>query len=239
MTRLDQTLLLPALNEARGLVQFLGTDTESLWRQNRRNQSPQWPWHTQPVDYRLNSEGYRAPEWKDCNWSESLVLFGCSWAFGIGVGEDQTLAHYLSGLRSQPVINVSQGGSSIRWSCDQLALMLSRGLRPGAVAVVWTETTRWPWYGSLGPDQPRLSRDLYQAHAQDELHSDNRARLDIWGFRQMLALANVPLAEATWSLHTAEVMSVTLLPIEDHARDCQHPGPQSNYTAAKIISDLF
>ena len=233
------TVLLPSMDSQRGCCAFSGTDHAELFQENLRQQPSTWPWRSRRVVYQLNSEGYRAPEWSQCQWERSLVLMGCSWAFGVGVDEDQTIAHYLSAQQGRPVINVSQGGTSIRWTCDQLTVMLARGLRPGAVAVIWTETTRWPWYGTEGPDQARLSQALKTAHAMDEQHASMRAVLDITAFRQTCQLMAVPLAEATWNTHTAELATVTLLPNTDRARDCQHPGPASNRWAAKLLGDLL
>lgn len=239
MTLLDQTLALPALNSARGACEFLGTDSEELFQLNSQRRGPGWPWHTQRVVYHLNSEGYRAPEWSLCDWSKGWVLFGCSWAFGIGVSEDQTLGHYLSDQLRQPVINVSQGGSSIRWTCDQLTQLLRQGCEITRICVVWTEVSRWPFWGGAGPDQPWLSQNLYRAHAADPQHCDTRALLDVWEFREQCRGRGIQLVECSWNQHTSLLLGVTLLPRGDLARDGQHPGPSTHRASARIIQALL
>jgi hypothetical protein len=230
---------LPAANTDRGTVLFSGTDSAVLFQHNLRSQGPEWPWRSRPVEYHLNSLGYRAPEFDSVSWSDCVVLLGCSWAFGVGVSEDHTLSHYLSRELGCPVINLSQGGTSIRWSVDQLTLLLAAGHRPHSVVSVWTETTRWPYYGSPGSDHDVRSQALFTAHAVDEQHSDARAWLDVTSVRVMCLALGIPLVEATWSSHTADVLAVTQLQSLDWARDGSHPGPQSHRAAAKILSLLF
>ena len=43
----------------------------------------------------LNSDGYRAPEWQDVNWGESILLFGTSQTFGVGCDFEHTVGHIL------------------------------------------------------------------------------------------------------------------------------------------------
>lgn len=231
--------LLPALSGERGVVAFHSTDSAELFQRNLVSQPQTWPWRHLSVEYRLNSEGYRAPAWPLCDFSSSVWLLGCSWAFGVGVSEDQTVAHCLSERLDRPVINVSQGGSSIRWSCDQFTVMLAQGLRPRAVAVIWTDVCRWPWYGSLGPDQARMSHELWLAHSQDQAYADRRSLLDVMALRQQCEFLRVPLMEASWNPHTCTVLSVSQLPDLDRARDLAHPGPQSHRAAAEILTELL
>ena len=97
--------------------------------------------HTVSSEYRLNSLGYRSPEFTPDAF-DSTWLFGCSYAFGWAVSEESTLAHQLSMLLGEPVLNLGQGGSSIGYQRDQFALLLSQGLRPRRVAVVWPDPSR-------------------------------------------------------------------------------------------------
>ena len=185
--------------------------------------------------YKVNSQGYRCGEF-DADVFDSVWLFGCSYAFGWALEEQHTLSHYLTQSLSEPVINLAQGGSSIRYQCDQLSLLLTQGLRPRRVCVVWPDVSRWPWVGSLGADQPRLSQDLYLAHSADQAYMLERARRDIEQFRLLCHLIRVPLAELTWSCSVQECIAGPRgfersvewsFPECDHAGDHQHPGPLS------------
>lgn len=228
--------LLPAPHEDRGLCPWHSMDSARAYQQNLRQQAPSWPWRSQSVEYRLNSQGYRCPEFSEVTWPDTVVLLGCSHAFGVGVSEHQTVSAYLQELLARPVANLSQGGMSIRWCCDQLTVLLTQSVRPWAVAVLWTETTRWPWYGSPGPDQPQDQRAAVLAHQRDRAHSDQRSRLDRWGLEVQCRLMGRPLAEASYWQYTAELFDCDIVGLQDRARDCEHPGPRSHQHAARILA---
>jgi len=196
------------------------------------------------IEYNLNSQGYRCCEFTedvfDSNW-----LVGCSYAQGTGVSEHDSLAGALSRVVQEPVLNLAQGGTGIRWACDQIVTLVNQGLRPRRLAVVWADPQRWPWVGSQGPLQPQLSADLWRAHTACDEYMINRARLDITSLRVLARAMDFPLAEITWSQHTR--LSVCLpqdcrreehlfhYPERDRARDLQHPGARSHSLAAEKI----
>jgi hypothetical protein len=191
----------------------------------------------------LNSLGYRSAEFTRESF-DSTWLFGCSYAFGWAVAEESTLARQLSELLQEPVLNLGQGGTSIRYQVDQFALLLSQGLRPRRVAVIWPDPHRCTWIGSQGRDQPRLSQQLHLAHCEDEVYVNIRAHLDIQQFRLLCQFVGVASAELTWSTHTQQLISGPKgfedpvswsYPELDLAWDQQHPGPTSHKIAAEEI----
>ena len=192
-------------------------------------------------EYSVNSQGYRCGEFDVVDLS-SIWLFGCSYAWSWACHESESLAHQLAVQTGIAVANFSQPGSSIRYQVDQLSLLLSQGLRPQRIAVVWPDTQRWPWYGSLGADQPELSHALWSAHSADELYCNTRARLDILEFRLMCELVGVPLAELSWSTTTQQAVPRPphcpepvdwCFPELDQGWDQQHPGAFSHRIAAE------
>jgi hypothetical protein len=192
--------------------------------------------------YKVNSQGYRAPEFDSPEVFDSTWVFGCSFAFGWALAEQFTISRCLTDTLGEPVINLGQGGSSIRYQVDQFALLLSQGLRPRRVAVIWPDPQRWPWVGSLGPLQPQLSQQLFWAHSADEEYTQERARRDIREFRVMAALIHAPLAELSWSKATRRVMGDDYdlsYPQIDTAQDGQHPGPHSNLRCAGLFRDQW
>lgn len=192
-------------------------------------------------EYTVNSQGYRCGEFDVVDLS-SIWLFGCSYAWSWACHQEASLAHQLELQTGRSVANFSQPGSSIRYQVDQLSLLLSQGLRPQHIAVVWPDTQRWPWYGTQGPDQPELSQALLSAHSADELYCRARARLDVLEFRLMCELVGVALAELSWSQtvqdhvprphHCVEAVDWTF-PELDLGWDCQHPGALSHRIAAE------
>jgi len=203
--------------------------------------------NTVSTDYRLNSLGYRCCEFTR-DVFDSTWLFGCSYAFGWAVTEEHTVSHQLSLLLAEPVLNLGQGGTSIRYQVDQFALLLSQGLRPRRVAVIWPDPSRIVWLGSQGKDQPRLSQQLRRAHSEDDVYVQTRAHLDIQQFRLLSNLLGVASAELTWSAATQQCVSGPrgfedvvswAYPELDLAWDQQHPGPESHKIAAEEIQLQF
>lgn len=192
-------------------------------------------------DYSVNSQGYRCAEF-DSVLLSGTWLFGCSFAWSWACPEESSLHHQLASQTGRSVANFAQPGSSIRYQVDQLSLLLSQGVRPSHVAVIWPDTQRWPWYGSLGQHQPQLSSALLTAHSADDVYCDTRARLDIEQFRLMCELIDVPLAELSWSTttqravprprHCSEDVAWTYA-VLDLGWDQQHPGANSHANAAE------
>jgi hypothetical protein len=193
------------------------------------------------TEYSVNSQGYRCGEFDSVDLS-SIWLFGCSYAWSWACAEEHSLAHHLELQTGMTVANFSQPGSSIRYQVDQLSLLLSQGLRPQRIAVVWPDTQRWPWLGTQGALQPELSQALLSAHSADEEYCNTRARLDIEQFRLLCELVGVPLAELSWSTTTQTACSRPhhcadavdwCFPELDLGWDQAHPGAFSHRIAAE------
>jgi len=227
---MTQIEVLPGLDGHPGQQYSLGTDRAAIGDHS--------------ISYSLNRDRYRELEWDQCDFDGSAWLFGCSYAQGIGVAFEHTTAHVLSQLAGLPVINFAQGGSSIRYQCDQLALLLSQAVRPRKIAVIWPDMGRWPYYGAEDHTNPEYSNTMYQAHTQCDVYMRNRARLDVLGWRVMVAGLGIPSAELSWSEQTRRAVGrpeSCLDPLQfyypelDRARDGQHPGVTSHRVCAEEI----
>ena len=193
------------------------------------------------AEYTVNSQGYRCGEFDSIDLSQ-IWLFGCSYAWSWACSQEHSLAHQLERQTGMTVANFSQPGSSIRYQVDQLSLLLSQGLRPQRIAVVWPDTQRWPWLGTQGALQPELSQALLSAHSADDEYCNTRARLDIQQFRLMCELIHAPLAELSWSTTTQQAVPRPshcptavdwCFPELDQGWDQQHPGAFSHRIAAE------
>ena len=80
---------------------FCGTDDHATFERNLQLQPPDWQWRTKKIKYSVNSTGYRCPEWDQIDWSESILIFGCSQVFGIGVDDADTISDNLSRILSK------------------------------------------------------------------------------------------------------------------------------------------
>jgi hypothetical protein len=130
-------------------LSFCPADSKKLFEKNLKTQPDDWYYRTHEVKYTLNSLGYRTKEFGDIDWKESIVIFGCSNVFGIGVTDEHTIAYFLEQLSGRPVINMGVGGSSIQTVLhNSIILNDSKYLTPKAVVNMWTDLSRYQCYMS-------------------------------------------------------------------------------------------
>jgi hypothetical protein len=128
-------------------LDFCPSDSKELFEQNLKTQPEDWYYRTNPVRYTLNSSGYRTKEFDDIDWKESIVMFGCSQVFGIGVTDEHTIPYFLEQLSGRPVINMGIGGSSIQTVLhNSIILNDSKYPTPKAVVNMWTDLNRYQLY---------------------------------------------------------------------------------------------
>ena len=84
----------------------------------------------------VNSLGYRTVDFNKVVWNDSIVIFGCSYVFGVGLFNNETISNQLQELIGRPVINMGVPASSMSYAFfNQLALSNSK---PYAVVNLWT-----------------------------------------------------------------------------------------------------
>lgn len=130
-------------------LDFCSSDSKELFEQNLKTQPQDWYYRTHEVKYTLNSLGYRTKEFDDIDWKESIVIFGCSFVFGIGVTDNHTVSYFLEQLSGRPVINMGIGGSSIQTVLhNSIILNDSEYPTPKAIVNMCAELHRYQLYGS-------------------------------------------------------------------------------------------
>ena len=153
-----------------------------------------WYYRTNLVTYSINTEGYRTREFDEIAWQHSIVLFGDEMAFGQGLTDTDTIAHHLSTLTSQPVVNLAQPGSSAEWNLHTALDVLETYGQPSAAVFIWPNAGRWisyehalpqhqgPWTPQQWPlrDQIErsrraagLARSLFNRHRHFTLQTDH------------------------------------------------------------------
>jgi hypothetical protein len=227
--------------------QFTGTDTEEAFTNNLDTQSKNWYYRKNPVHYKLNSSNYRTTEFKDIDWSESVVVFGCSNVFGLGLDEEDTITNCLSKLISRPVINMGVSSSSMYFSLNNSVILNEYYPTPKGIVQLWTNTDRITYYRKSKIDH--LGRwilegtkseksGFYGAWALDEENVKTNAL-----FAQMISRQlwkdRCGYYEATFFEGTAKTLKCDLFKRLDSARDLMHPGRKTAEQAAiKIAKNL-
>jgi hypothetical protein len=194
----------------------------------------------QNFQYKLNSENYRTEEFNNIDWKNSIVVFGCSQVFGIGLTESETLTFYLSKLLKRPVINLGVSSSSMAFAFHN-SILLSEGFpAPWAVIQVWTEISRQVYYATEGP--------VHHGSWNLEDHEFIRQwALDEYNVRTngiLLSLASRSLwkgktkyIEASYFEETYKNLKCLELKTIDYARDSSHCGVKTNQSSAKKLME--
>jgi hypothetical protein len=119
-------------------------DSESLYQTNLKRQPADWYYRNNTVTYSWNSNGYRAPEWSDINWSQSHVLMGCSYAMGSGVDDSDTISAQVPNG-----INLGQSGTSLYAIEYNTIQMIDAGIRPLTVKIIMPNLARLTYWGDI------------------------------------------------------------------------------------------
>lgn len=206
---------------------WLSTDSELQFIHNSQRLGAEWAASWPLIDYQLNSQGYRAPEWSAISWSRSVIFFGCSQTFGLGLALSQSIPN----LSSDHAVNLARPGASSQfiWANTQ-RLCLAR-IKPRAVVYIWPEPQRSTRFlgsrycehqGSWTTDSDHIWRES-QDHWREYSYYLRISCHHAW---------SCPVLNYSWQ---PQVNCALLGPIEDRARDCQHLGPK---TAEKVSQQI-
>lgn len=185
------------------------------------------------VEYRLNSQGYRGPEFGD--FTGSLVTIGCSYTLGIGLAQEHTWPELLAQSLGWPLINLAQGGVGVAWCSLQFLAMIQQGHRPRAVAVVWPTEVRSLWQGRQGPEHDQQQQLYHRAWCQDDQHMLAQATMLRLSVTELAQSLGMPLLELTWSEKLHGLWQIPEFPRCDLAHDQQHPGRTSHRLARDLL----
>lgn len=215
-----------------GSWDFFGSDDCDKYQLNLQLQSPDWYYRKNKVKYTLNSHGYRTKEFNGINWSNSIVIFGCSYIFGTGIDDSHTIPAFLEELYEIPVINLGMGGSSIQFALHNSLMLYKKYGTPKCVI-----------YG-----MPGITRYLMYQRNRVELKLDCENNSKFVDHLVPFNLINVELIRNLWEGKTqyyefsffpttSKLLGCDLhKPIpDDYARDMSHPGIKSNKLTAQNI----
>lgn len=230
----------------------LVTDSSELFQLNLQQQPLSWLYRRQSVLYTVNGQHYRCRPFDQIDWANSIIIFGCSNAFGQGLDDADTISSKLELLTGIPVVNLGVGGSSQQFSLYNQLLLTQRAIVPRAVIHLWTDSCRpltvdkngqfhhhGPW-NSFG-----LSSDAELALWTNILEKSRTHRVTAMFNRMIsnLIAGAVPVLHATHfvQMHAEQqaqypLMPMLLMPKIDLARDLIHPGIKSSLQAAGMLA---
>ena len=102
--------------------EWAGSDIKSTFLENLKTQPLDWHYRNNKIQYNYNSDGYRTKEFKEVDWKNSIVMFGCSVTNGIGLHEEDTIPYRLEQQLGISVINMGVGASSMLFNLHNLSI---------------------------------------------------------------------------------------------------------------------
>jgi hypothetical protein len=224
------------------IYQFTGPDSFQKYQDNLNTMPADWWYRTKPVQYKINTSGYRAPEWKDVNWEASVVIFGCSMTFGVGLAEDETISWYLSQILNRPVINLGVGGSSIQFACYNAAMVHRNLPMPWAVINLWTDINRVARFSQKGINHEgawsMTKESLMDRWTEDPVNSLIHAQMMV-NLGRELWKGKTQYWEGTFFEHTAKYLNLEMIKFDNTARDNMHCGRFDTLRAAQRIAGFL
>ena len=219
---------------------FTGDDSFDLYQSNLKSLPIDWHYRSKTISYQANSNGYRAPEWDSVDWSNSVVMFGCSETLGIGLSLDETISSQLSNMLSKPVINMGVGGSSMLFALHNNILLLNNFTTPWAVVNNWSSSDRIHSYNYNHIDHYTPWGNLNNLllnwnegpNAQVQAMFISKLAKGIWKDR-------CRYYECSVFPHTAKSLSCKFFRHEDYARDLLHIGKDTAFVIANDIKRSF
>jgi hypothetical protein len=193
------------------------------------------------IFYQLNNDLYRTHEFSSVEWRESIVVFGCSTVFGLGLTEKETITSCLERITNRPVINMGVCGSSMQFSLYNSVILRNYYPLPKAVVHIWTSTARCTRfsndkifnYGAWNSNEP-----LMMNWASDQTNVQVHAKMTQL-ISKHLWPNDVKYHELTFFKDTAECLNITHLNGIDLSLDNTHPGKETaQITAECIAKDL-
>jgi len=231
---------------------WTNVDQEKLFKENLKKQSVDWYYRSNTVNYIVNSNGYRTKEFKDIDWKNSIVLFGGSDLFGVGLDERHTLSSQLESILDIPVINMGSSGTSITYNLHNSVILSNGYPTPKAVVQLWPNYDRCVYYHKRSVENLgswNFSKNNYMdLWNQDTTNAKINAIMARTIFRQIWK-DRASIFEGSFNHRSAKLLECQPLynpPLignfyinyyKDLARDLTHPGIETQKEAAKIIAE--
>ena len=243
INEIQQKKLLTNGSEPAGVYDFWGLDTQKRYLQNSRSQPSDWPWHDQPVKYTVNTQNYRAPEWDQIDWAQSIAIYGCSFVFGDGVNDSDTIAAHLERIMARPVINLGAGGSSPQWQLANQTLVQAHFTEPWATITIWPSADRAVSYDQVRGANKWGSWSMARHGWTDLWNQGGNPGTQMWMTREQSRMMHRRRwIDASYHKDVADVTGCPSLGdlVEfPTARDGAHYGPNTHKQVAEFLSKML
>jgi hypothetical protein len=221
------------------IKEFAGMDSPELFAKNLQEQPDDWHYRTKPITYEINSNGYRAPEWDTVDWSEAVVMFGCSQTAGIGLAYDETITWFLGEILNRPVINLGAGGTGIDFSCYNSLLLYNNFPKPWGVVHWWTDMNRLSMFKDKYVQHEGVwsmtENSIMNMWTQDPVNPIMHSRMLI-NMTRALWEGKTRYWDGSWNDNTAYYIERERFSYASKARDMCHVGHSDTLRLAEQIA---
>lgn len=209
-----------------------GPDSRNLWLRNCKKEGADWYYYDkneEHISYIRNEFGFRERPVAEIDWSNSIVMFGCSVVEGIGNTLEDTIGKNLEKILDIPVLNFGVSGSAVDLACVNSLILHNDYPRPKAIIQMWTGLSRYTdfisdkdsngYYPNSPEYNPRFSwdqRNKFYVEADRTLWKDK-----------------IIYCEGSTFPDTARILDVTFFDEMDVSRDKDHPGYRTNKSIAE------
>lgn len=213
-----------------------GPDNKKLWKKNCFQKGKTWYYYNKNekhISYVRNEFGFRERPIDEIDWSNSIVLFGCSVVEGIGNTLDDTIAKNLERMLDMPVLNFGISGGGIDLSCINSLILHNSYPTPKAVVQLWSGIGRYSNF--LSPTESKNYHPTRKDYSA-EYFWEERNKYYVEADRTLWSGKTIYYQGSTF-LQTAKDLNVTFYDELDTGRDLDHPGPKTNKSIAEDIAE--
>lgn len=239
--------LLPATENGYPPYHFHDNDSEELFKKNLKTQGPDWEYRNKFIKYTMNSLGYRTLEFDKIRWDETVVMFGCSNTFGIGVNVKDSVPAQYSNITGIPAINLGVPGCSTQYLLYNSAIYLKNFPKPRGVVIEYPDSSRCTLFlpersdGFMPVNCGNWTEDisgLGKAWRRFDVNMVTHLKLMRLTLQQMWS--DVPSAEYHIFPSNCRILpECKYIDQIDFARDLTHPGSKTNQISANYIAETL
>lgn len=217
---------------------FANYDSPDRFLESKNRMPADWHYLKKEIVYKTNSNGYRTAEWKNINWKESVIIFGCSNTTGIGLAEDETISSQLEQIIRRPVINMGVPSSSIEFSFYNSVILSEYYPTPYAVVQLWTTIDRCTYFTEKSAERCGIwtpENSYFKEFVKDDYQSLMQAKFTSIASRNLWK-EKCRYYDATFFDRTSYYLECDYIKIDNQARDLTHPGRNNAKEMALLIS---
>lgn len=122
---------------------FVGSDSEKLFKFNLKKRPDEWYYRTHPISYIYNKNGHRCQNIENINFDNYVLFAGDSHAEGIGLELETTYAYVTSKKLDVHYYNLGLGGTGLDYMFYNVMTWLQKYPPPKHVFMYWTDPARF------------------------------------------------------------------------------------------------